>query len=357
MPVVPRDKGFQATIHHKGRRWRRQFDTHELAERWEAQGRADVLSGREPVIVEYSNGEDPVYGKAAVISAPVLLKDLIEYTAKHEWADVKSGKQLHQNALLMGNVLGMDTDIRSIDHIKIDSLVLSLKGIGNSGATINRKLAALSKVLTTAEYLGVIAKKPRIKKMREAENRIRWYTDEELAGVEDYLIETGEPGMAQFIRFLADTGLRLGEALALEWDDVMLQPPPPREWASIGDGPSDRVLVTKSKSGSPRSVPLTSKATAAIESMSDQKEGPWCWCSKAYLRKQWAAVRAHMGWDEDSQAVLHTLRHTFISRLVQKGIPILTVKELAGHKTIEMTLRYAHLAPHNLTDAIVVLDT
>src|SRR5882757_2614767 len=41
----------------------------------------------------------------------------------------------------------------------------------------------------------------------------------------------------------------------------------------------------------------------------------------------------------------HCLRHTFISRLVMKGVDLRTVQELAGHKTISMTVRYAHLAP------------
>jgi site-specific recombinase XerD len=64
-----------------------------------------------------------------------------------------------------------------------------------------------------------------------------------------------------------------------------------------------------------------------------------------------------MGWQDDKQAVMHTFRHTFISRLVQRGVPLVTVKELAGHKTMDMTLRYAHLAPNNYVEAISVLET
>jgi site-specific recombinase XerD len=49
--------------------------------------------------------------------------------------------------------------------------------------------------------------------------------------------------------------------------------------------------------------------------------------------------------------IWHSLRHTYISRAVMKGIDIKTVKELAGHKTITMTDRYAHLAPDHLREA------
>ena len=52
----------------------------------------------------------------------------------------------------------------------------------------------------------------------------------------------------------------------------------------------------------------------------------------------------------------HSLRHTFISRLVMKGAHLMEVKELAGHKTLAMTARYAHLAPGHLADAISLLE-
>ena len=53
---------------------------------------------------------------------------------------------------------------------------------------------------------------------------------------------------------------------------------------------------------------------------------------------------------------LHTLRHTFISRLVQAGRPLPEIAALAGHRTITMTLRYAHLAPSHLRAGIQVLE-
>ena len=53
---------------------------------------------------------------------------------------------------------------------------------------------------------------------------------------------------------------------------------------------------------------------------------------------------------------LHTLRHTFISRLVQAGRPLPEVAALAGHRDIKMTLRYAHLAPDHLREGIAALE-
>ena len=67
-------------------------------------------------------------------------------------------------------------------------------------------------------------------------------------------------------------------------------------------------------------------------------------------------MRTDMGLDDDKEFVLHCLRHTCASRLVQKGVQIQVVQQWLGHKSIQMTLRYAHLNVNNLMDAVHVLN-
>tara|TARA_Y100001963_G_scaffold156233_1_gene249310 strand:+ start:390 stop:1226 length:837 start_codon:yes stop_codon:yes gene_type:complete len=265
---------------------------------------------------------------------------MIEYVSTRYWADSKSGDGLKRNAYLVGTLVGMGTPMKDIDLFTIDRVILGFKDIGNSNATINRKLAALSKCLTVAKDIGVIDTKPKIQRMREGVNRLRWFTDEELAEMVVYFHHMGNPNMAHWVRFQADTGLRVSETRGLEWRDIH----------------GDVAILSDTKSDSPRGVPLTQAAQEALKAMDRGAKGPFKWTTKHHLRNWWDRLRLHMEWQPTGDEVMHALRHTFCSRLVQRGVPILTVKELAGHKTMDITLRYAHLAPHNLVDAIAALE-
>jgi integrase len=60
--------------------------------------------------------------------------------------------------------------------------------------------------------------------------------------------------------------------------------------------------------------------------------------------------------DARQKVVFHTLRHTFASWLVMRGVPLYDVAKLMGHNTIVMTQRYAHLAPDRLRASAVGLS-
>jgi len=113
------------------------------------------------------------------------------------------------------------------------------------------------------------------------------------------------------------------------------------------------LFVPESKNGASRHIALNSGAVAAFQELFKRTggKGPILVAKRGSAR-----LLGARHWFEDAvtQAKIgsfrwHDLRHTFASRLVMAGVDLRTVADLMGHKKIQMTMRYAHLAPaHNL---------
>lgn len=141
-----------------------------------------------------------------------------------------------------------------------------------------------------------------------------------------------EPLHAAIWRLYANTGLRRNEGLILR-----------RAW--IGRE-AMKILSSneaRTKSGKWREIPLTNGALAALEQLPrDDYVLPRV--HPASLSRACIHDIRRAGLDGS----LHTLRHTYISHLVMAGVPLRTIQTLAGHSTIAVTERYAHLTPEHL---------
>ncbi|MBX3390054.1 MAG: site-specific integrase [Phycisphaeraceae bacterium] len=258
------------------------------------------------------------------------------------WKGTKGERMAVLNADLVVEMLG-DIEVRLITSAVIDLMISELKTKGNSGGTINRKLSALSKMLKLADDLGWLTKMPRISKQKEAEHRVRWLTQEEEDQVCRWFNHIGDTDMHDLVVFLIDTGARLSEALNLTKPDV-------REsngefWATL----------RKTKNGTTRVVPLPPR----VWQMLQQRPAGLSFfppeLTVSAIDHRWDRMRTKLGLEMDEEFVPHVLRHTYASRLVQRGVELLTVSKLCGHKSIMTTQRYAHLAPKNHQEAIKVL--
>ena len=115
--------------------------------------------------------------------------------------------------------------------------------------------------------------------------------------------------------------------------------------STISDGAS--ALVLSSKSAAER---MGAKPLARILAQESHAQSPQ-WFTTAPV----GAVQKLMKKAKITDFRFHDLRHDFASRLVMNGVDLYRVKELLGHGTIEITQRYAHLAPHTLAEAVEVL--
>jgi integrase len=212
---------------------------------------------------------------------------------------------------------------------------------GNGGSTVNRKMSAFSMMLKTAIDQGWLKSMPKVPRRREGAHRIRWMNEDEEKVVMTTCEHLGLHDLRDFIAVAIDTGFRRGELLRFKSKDF-----------------SNGLLhlhAGTTKTDEARAVPAT-KRVIEILGRRAHLERVFDSLTPHTLRWQWDRLRERMGLLEDPQFVVHMLRHTCASRLVQRGVPLVVVKTWMGHKTIATTMRYAHLAPENLNQALKALE-
>lgn len=141
--------------------------------------------------------------------------------------------------------------------------------------------------------------------------------------------------------------MRQAEILSLQWGQV--------------DGVRKTVTVLRTKNKEKRTIPLNEtvitlltpkyRVNSPAEYVFASQAG-----SKIDVRNLLRAYYAARKTANLKDVRFHDLRHTFATRLVQSGVDLYVVKELLGHKTITMTMRYAHHYPESLRQGVNVLD-
>jgi integrase len=242
---------------------------------------------------------------------------------------------------------------------------------GITPATVRRDLDTLASVLTRAMKLGHLAdnvvrrvERPRIDrspKVRylslEEESRLREALetrDQEMrkartsanawrrARKQELLPPLPHYGdhLTPAVLVSMNTGMRRGELLSLRWAAI--------------DFKAKQLTIEGStaKNQQTRHLPLNTEALATLKAWREQSEGERVFAIDTGFKSAWAPllVRAKI-----TAFRWHDLRHHFASRLVQASVPLNTVRELLGHGSLAMTLRYAHLAPDQKREAVARL--
>ena len=135
------------------------------------------------------------------------------------------------------------------------------------------------------------------------------------------------------------TGLRKSNILNLTWDQVDLK--------------ARRITVPTTKNHDPHTVPVDDALFEELKNLPTRFKGGYVFSDdgtvKGDVRKSFASVLKLAGIENFR---FHDLRHTFASYLAMSGNNLRTVQDLLGHKSITMTLRYAHLSEEHLAEAV-----
>ena len=295
---------------------------------------------------------------------PMRFEDAVKrYTSVHLLTKKRLPRTSASDAYMLNrltSLVGPDTLLDQIDAAAVANLKETIFDSGRKKpATANKYLAALRAILRMAHFEWKRMRElPRFKLYALQNERTRWLRPEE----ELRLLRECEPTphLYDLVVFLMDTGARLGEGCSLTWTDIDL---PKRGKGLV------RLFSTKTQKW--RTVPTTARCDGLLRRLHAVKPADQ---ERVFLVRTpgtpWRGTGPqtkpfsdpHRAWDTAVAAAelhdfhLHDLRHTFASRLVQRGVPLLTVAELLGHTTIKMTMRYAHLATENLKHAVAKLD-
>ena len=211
-------------------------------------------------------------------------------------------------------------------------------------ASINRELMCLSAIFREAVKRQLLDKNPvrGIKQLAEQNQVDRYLTDEE----ERVLLAACNPSLRPIVICALHSGMRRGEILSRTWEDV--------------DFDQQLVRVRYTKSKKKRFIPINDTLDEMLRALPKFKECPYVFANPK-TKARWSDKKIAWEYAVKKSGLkglrFHDLRHTFASRLVQKGIPIKAVQELLGHASIVMTMRYAHLAPADLRRAVDLLVT
>ncbi len=334
---------FMADFMITGERYRRQFPTQVEAAAWEAEIRRRVTF-KLPV----SDVLDP---KEALIT----LQHVLGKCFTRHWEGTKNEHQCLLNIALLERHFGATTPITSIDLRVIDDFIGELQRKGNKPATINQKLATLSKALTFAEEREYIQKKPKIQRMKVGNNsRRRFFSHEDEKKILKACQKHGMSIFQCWVCWSIDTGMRPEETRRARREDI-------REDSVLGWVIDINEVKNTAGTTEPRTIPLTARALGAWEVAEaggyDHREvvQPFAEFNGKTRQKCWNKIRKELG-ETDPDFVPYTCRHTCATRLVQGNVNLKAVMQWLGHKDISMTMKYCKLVPTDLLAGVSALS-
>jgi len=297
----------------------------------------DVKEGKEPGILEQ------VKQKASKHTFEDLCKKYMAFCQNQK--DYKNKSYLIDQ--LKSEFIGKT--MRQITLLEVEEYQSRMQATDLKPATVNRRIACLKNMMKKAKDWGMIEydallKIREVKQLKENNQRLRYLSIEECKNLIDHCADHIKP----IVTFALNTGMRKGEILSLTWDRVDLQ--------------HDYILLRDSdvKNGCGRQLPINQQVKKVLREQLNQKRENVSYVfynpidGKNYTGIYDSFINA-CNKSQIDDFHFHDLRHTFASQCVMNGVDIPTLQKLLGHKTIQMTMRYAHLSQGHLNNAVKIV--
>ena len=325
MGVYKVGKTYYIDLYHDDRRVRRAVGSKRDAENALSALKADILRG------EYR------FKKNRKIRFEDFAKEYLEYARinKRSWGrDESSLKRL---LAFFKDMLLSTIAVRHIEEYKRMRLDKVKTG------TINRELASLKHMFTIAEKLGKFDGKNPVKEVKFFQERqyvMKILDKEEIKR----LIDAAADDLKSILIIAVSTGMRKGEIFNLRWSDI--------------DFIDHYIHIKKTKSNVMRKVPMNSVVAGTLKGIERKTEFifPSSWSKKyKHIMGVFRPFKAACKKAGIEDLRFHDLRHTAATAMITGGIDLVTVSEILGHSTIQMTMKYAHPTPENKRRAVNVL--
>lgn len=319
---------YYCNVRIAGQRIRRALNTADLAE---AERELSRIKGRLDV------GDD---------LREWTLQDAFDYLFQRgqDWeGQERSGGQPLQ-ARLMLKLLGPALPVKAVSESHLALIVEDGLEAGLAESTINRRLSAVSKLLTLAKAKKKLHDRPVFPRFKELPNP-KALTDEQ---VEQLLAMEANAHYKLLWTFLLETGCRLGEALNTPWQWF--------DWR----GQSWVIPAEARKVHRAVALPLSDDVCVAVRRLQEHGLTKPFPVTKSAVLTHWWAVRDRLAaqygshWLEVSP---HKLRHTCATRLLNNGAQVTDVKEWLGHTNIQTTMRYLTISSERLRSRLVTVPT
>lgn len=287
------------------------------------------------------DGKQPEVRKIGNHSFNELITEYLKWAERQRCYRSKLGF-IKQLSVSFGNM-----PLRRFNTLLIEQYQAQRTQRGNKPATVNRHIATLKHMFTKAVEWDMVEEEilkrvKRVKLLEENNRRLNYLSKEECQA----LVNACDSHVRPIVIMALNTGMRKGEILGLKWDNIDLR--------------HGFILLDRTKNGERREVPINGTLRTVLQSLTRRLDIPYVFfdpnTGKAYqnVKRSFQTALKRIG---KRDFKFHDLRHTFASQLVMAGVDLTTVKELLGHKTVSMTLRYAHLAPAHKVKAVDILDS